>query len=378
MAAGEGEDLALRITRIAAYRLELPFAGGAYGVSGGRMASSFDSTVVVIETDAGIEGYGETAALGATYDPAFAGGARAALCELAPALLGADPAQTGRIGRLMDATLRGHSYAKSALDMACWDVAGKAAGRPLCELLGGRYGDRVPLYCAISPAAPAEMAAAAGARAASGYRRVQVKVGDDPAVDLERVAAVREAVGGDVLLIADANGGWSVRDARRFLLGLRDDGVWLEQPCSTLEEIAALRPHCRHPIVLDESIDSVGPLLRARAAGLADGVTVKLARVGGISRARLIRDLAVELRIPVTVEDTGGSDVDTAAMVQVSLSTPHELRAHTYDFAEFVTVSNAVGLPAIVEGSRQAPEGPGLGVTLRHEVLGEPFLDVSG
>ena len=124
--------------------------------------------------------------------------------------------------------------------------------------------------------------------------------------------------------------------------------------------------------MLDESIDSVGALLRAHAAALADGITIKLARVGGISRARLIRDLAVALRIPVTVEDTGGSDIDTAAMVQVSLSTPEELRTHTYDFAEFVTVSNADGLPAIADGRRRPSDGAGLGVALRREALGEP------
>jgi L-alanine-DL-glutamate epimerase-like enolase superfamily enzyme len=367
----------VRIARIACYRVELPFAEGEYGVSGGRTSTSFDSTVVVLETDDGVEGVGETASLGATYDPAFAGGARAAMAELAPAVLGADPVQVERVSRLMDAALKGHAYAKSALDMACWDAAGKATGRPLCELLGGRYGDAVPVYCAIPPASPGSMAEGAAAKVAAGYRRVQVKVGDDPALDLERVEAVRAAVGPDVYLIADANGGWSVRDARRFLLGLRDAALTLEQPCASLEEIAALREHCRHPLVLDESIDSVPALLRAHAAGLADGITIKLARVGGISRARLIRDLAVTLRIPVTIEDTGGSDIDTAAMIQVSLSTPEELRTHTYDFAQFVTISNAEGLPGIADGAHHAPAGPGLGGALRHEVLGEPFLEVS-
>jgi L-alanine-DL-glutamate epimerase-like enolase superfamily enzyme len=366
----------VRITRIAAYRLELPFVDGEYGVSGGRTSTAFDSTLVVLETDAGVEGYGEYAALGATYDPAFAGGARAGLEELAPALLGMDPLQADAVGRRLDATLRGHPYAKSALDMACWDAAGKSVGRPLSELLGGRYGDAVTLYCAVPPAAPESMARAARAKVAGGYRRVQVKVGEDPLLDLERVAAVRAAVGDDVVLIADANGGWTVRDARRFLLGLRDEGVVLEQPCATLDEIAAVRPQCRHPLVLDESIDSVDALLRASSARLADGITIKLARVGGITKARLIRDLAVAFRIPVTVEDTGGGAVDTAAMTQVSLSTPEELRTHTYDFAEFVTVSNADGLPPIAGGSRRVPEGPGLGVTLRRDVLGPPFLDV--
>jgi L-alanine-DL-glutamate epimerase-like enolase superfamily enzyme len=361
---------------VAAYRVELPFASGAYGVSGGRSSSGFDAVVVAVHASDRTVGWGEAAPLGSTYDPAFAAGARAALDELAQALLGEDPRQPDRVARALEASLRGHPYAKSALDMACWDAAGKAAGRPLCELLGGRFGGSVPLYRSIPPADPQTMAEAARAHVAGGYRRIQVKVGDDPDTDLERVAAVRAAVGSAVVLYVDANGGWTTAQARRFLLGLRDEAVFVEQPCRTLEECAALRPHCRHPLVLDESIDSLRALLRAHELGAVDGVTVKLARVGGITPARLIRDVAVALRIPVTVEDTGGSEIDTAAMAHLSLSTPETLRMHTVDWPAWITVSTATGLPQPRDGRLDTPAGPGLGVIPRPEALGEPFFEL--
>jgi L-alanine-DL-glutamate epimerase-like enolase superfamily enzyme len=367
----------VRIVRLVAYQLAEPFREGGYGVAGGPPASSFDSTVVALHTDEGLVGWGETAQLGTTYDPAFAAGARAALSELAPVLLGLDPVQMQRVALTLDRALKGHPYAKSASDMACWDLAGKVCARPLCELLGGRFGESVELYRPVQADEPGRMAERAAAFVASGYRRIQVKVGGDPVVDAARVGAVRRAVGSDVVLFADANGGWSVGDARRFLLLLDDPAVTIEQPCATLEECARLRPGCRHPVVLDESIDSLEALLRAHASGVADGVTIKLARVGGITRARLIRDAAVALRIPVTIEDTGGSDIDTAATAHLSLSTPEELRLHTVDFANWVTVSNADGLPPVREGRLFAPEGAGLGVEPRLDVLGQPFLDLS-
>jgi L-alanine-DL-glutamate epimerase-like enolase superfamily enzyme len=367
----------VRIVRIVGYRVWLPFAEGSYGVSGGRTSSGFDSTVVAVHTDEGIVGWGESAPLGSTYDPAFAAGGRAGLAEVAPAAIGLDPRGPAVVARALDARLKGHPYAKSALDMACWDVAGKAGGLPLAELLGGRFGEAVELYRAVAPGTPAEMAERARGYLELGVRRLQVKVGDDPARDLARLRAVRDEVGSDIPLFVDANGGWTTAQARRFLLGLDDERVTVEQPCSSLEECAALRPHCRWPLVLDESIDSPAALVRAHALGAADGVTIKIARVGGITRARLLRDLAVSLRIHVTVECTGGAEIDTAAIAHLSLSTPEELRVHAVDFHNWVTVSNAAGMPSSEGGRMTAPQAPGLGVEPRLEVLGEPFLDLS-
>jgi cis-L-3-hydroxyproline dehydratase len=364
----------LRVTGVTAYRLDLPFRDAPYVCSGGRSAWGFDSLVVCLDTDAGLQGFGEMAPLGAFYDPAFAAGARAALAELAPLILGQDPRQVTALGRRMDLHLKGHPYAKSAVDMACWDLLGKQANLPLAELLGGRFGTRVDLYRSIAQEAPAQMVTRAQAYAAQGYRRLQVKVGLDPDEDVERIESVRAALGPDIALFADANGGWSTHQARRFLRATRHLDYYMEQPCATYEECRALRGDCDRPLVLDESITDLAALLEAHADGTADAITIKIARVGGITKTRLIRDAAVEIGLAVTVEDTGGAEIDTAAMVHLSLSTPEAQRLHTCDFHNWVTISNAHGLPNVEGGTISVGHAPGLGVEPLLETFGPPFL----
>ncbi len=368
----------MRITRLTAYRLKLPFRDGAYRCSAGRSALYFDSLIVSLETDSGLQGVGEMAPLGAFYDPAFAGGARAALEELAPLLIGEDPLQVAAIARRMDFHLKGHPYAKSAIDMACWDLLGKKADLPLAEMLGGRFGASVDLYRSVAQDEPAKMAVRALAYKAQGYRRIQVKVGLDPDEDVERMEAVREALGSDVVLIADANCGWSTHQARRFLRATRKLDYYLEQPCATYAECRALRSDCDRPLVLDESITDLASLLQADSDGTADAITIKIARVGGITKARLIRDVAVEMGLAVTVEDTGGAEIDTAAMVHMSLSTPEAQRLHTCDFHNWVTVSNARGIPAVADGKITMGHVPGLGVEPLYESFGPPCFDLRG
>ena len=367
----------MRIVGIKAYRLDQPFRDGPYVCSGGRSAFGFDSLVVRLDTDEGLSGWGEMAPLGGFYDPAFAAGARAATAELASVVLGQDAAQITALGRCMDFHLKGHPYAKSAIDMACWDLLGKKAGLPLAELLGGRFGESVALYRSIPQASPDHMAERARAYVAEGYRRLQVKVGLDPDEDIARIEAVRAAVGADIVLFADANGGWSTHQARRFLRATRHLDYYFEQPCATYEECRSLRNACDRPFVLDESIDGLPALLRAHHDGVADAVTIKIARVGGIAKARLIRDAAVEMGIAVTIEDTGGAEIDTAAMVHMSLSTPETFRLHTVDFHNWVTRSNARGIPPVTDGRITIGSAPGLGLEPLVETFGTPFLTLT-
>jgi cis-L-3-hydroxyproline dehydratase len=367
----------MRIARVAAYRQLQPFRDGPYRCRN-QSEDGTDSTIVVLESDDGLVGVGEMAPLGAFYAPAFAAGTRAGVAELAPLLVGADPREPGRVRRALDDAMLGLPFVKSALDMAVYDLAAQAAGVPLCSYLGGRYGTAVDLYRSVSQAAPGVMARAAAAYVEAGYRRIQVKVGADPAEDVERVHAVRAAVAEDVVIFCDANGAWTTGQARAFLRDTRDLDITMEQPCMSYDDCRAMRPHCPHPLVLDECIDSLPALLAAKRDGVADGVTIKIARVGGVGPAALLRDVAVDLALPVTVEDTGGSDIDTAAMAHLSLSTPEELRIHTVDFNAWVTVGNADGMPQAEGGKLRAPDGPGLGVAVRPDELGEPFGVWSG
>jgi L-alanine-DL-glutamate epimerase-like enolase superfamily enzyme len=360
----------VRISRVSCFRQLQPFTDGPYVLSGGRVDHGFDSLVVRLTTSDGVEGWGEMSPLGTMYDPAFAEGARAAAPLLASALVGAE---VPRVAAVLDATLKGHPYAKSAFDMAAWDALGRAARLPLHALLGGADGAGTELYRSIGRATPAAMVERASEYRHRGYRRLQVKVGGDPVADAEGLRAVAAAVP-DATLYCDANGGWQLGDARRFLAATGDVAYVLEQPCATLRENLLLRPHAARPMVLDESITCVADVVEAAGAGI-DGITIKIARVGGVTATRVVRDTAVGLGMRVTVEDTGGADIDTSAMAHLSISTPAALRAHTVDFHRWVTVSNGAGLPDTSDGLLRPPAGAGLGIDVHLAALGHPFVD---
>ena len=212
----------MKIARIFAHRVELPLVEGSYKWSGGKSVAVFDSTIVGVETDCGVVGYGEVCPLGPFYLPAFGAGARAGIAELSTTLLGQDPTAIGVINESMDRALLGHPYVKSAFDMACWDIAGQAARQPVCNLLGGRYGDDFILYRAISQQSPEQMAENAAGYRDQGYRRFQLKVGGDPHTDVQRIRAVADVMQPGDILVADADTGWLMHDAARVVRQVSD------------------------------------------------------------------------------------------------------------------------------------------------------------
>ncbi len=367
----------MKITRLLAYRVELPLHETTYKWSGGKSVTVFDSTIVRVETDAGIVGHGEVCPLGPFYLPAYAEGVRAGLRELGPHLLGEDPRQLSRLNRKMDDALKGHPYVKSGIDIACWDILGQATGLPVCELLGGRFGDDVTLYRAISQESPGDMARRVAAYRAEGYTRFQLKVGGDPDVDIARIKAVAVQLQPGDRLVADANTGWTQHEAMRVVRGVRDVDVYIEQPCLTYEECLSVRRHTDHPFVLDENIDSLDVLLRARADLAMDVVNLKISKLGGLTRIRQARDLCVSMGIAMTLEDSWGGDITTAAIAHLAHSTPEAFRFTATDFNSYVTVSTAEGAPQRVKGRMAASTAPGLGITPRMNILGPPVVEIA-
>ncbi len=365
----------MKIEHVAAYQVDLPLREGSYNWSGGKSVRVFDSTIVRIETDEGLVGWGEVCPLGPVYLPAYAGGARAGIAELAPHLIDQNPLEVGKLNHLMDRVLHGHPYVKSAVDMACWDLLGKATGQPVCTLLGGRYGDDVVLYRAISQDAPDAMADRVAEYRGEGYRRFQLKVGGDPEVDIERIRAAAAKLEPGDRLVADANTGWLMHDARRVVRAVRNLDVYVEQPCRSYEECLSVRQHTDLPFVLDEVIDGIDMLIRGHADRAMDVVNLKISKFGGLTRARQARDLCVSLGIAMTIEDSWGGDITTAAIAHLAHSTPTESLFTTTDFNSYVTVSTADGAPQRVNGRMTASPAPGLGVEPRMDVLGEPVID---
>ena len=201
------------IERIDVFGYELTYAHGDYVMSSGRVVNRLPSTVVRITTRDGVQGFGEVCPLGTTYLPAFGEGARVAIRELAPALIGADPTNLADVHRRLDGALRGHDYAKSALDVACWDAFGRIVGQPVAALLGGVLQRELPLYVAIPLGPPGDMAAFVTRQRELGIRNFQAKLGADPEDDARRVAAILAATGPGDAVIGDANGGWRRQDA---------------------------------------------------------------------------------------------------------------------------------------------------------------------
>jgi L-alanine-DL-glutamate epimerase-like enolase superfamily enzyme len=367
----------MKITRIFAHRVELPLYEGSYKWSGGKSVSVFDSTTVGVETDTGLVGFGEVCPLGPFYLPAYAEGVRAGLRELAPHLIGLDPRELAKLNHRMDAALKGHPYVKSGIDIACWDILGKSTGLPVCVLLGGRFGEKVRLYRAISQELPEQMAQKVKGYRAEGYTRFQLKVGGDPDTDIERIRAVRAMLQPTDRLVADANTGWTQHEAMRVVRAVSDVDVYIEQPCLTYEECLAVRRHTDHPFVLDENIDSLDMLLRAKADLAMDLVNLKISKLGGLTRTKQLCDLCVSTGIAMTLEDSWGGDITTAAIAHLAHSTPEECRFTATDFNSYVTVSTAEGAPRREQGFMAASQSPGLGIEPRMNVLGKRVVEIS-
>jgi len=366
----------MKINAIRVYQIDLPLKEGRYTWASGNYVEVFDSTVVEIETDAGLTGWGESCPLGSAYLPAFAKGVRAGLEELAPQLLGVDPLALDVLNRRMDAVLRGHPYAKAPIDVACWDILGKATGQPVYTLLGGKAQEDVTLYRAISQIEPQAMAENLAGYRDEGYTRFQLKVGADVDSDIARIRLCAEQMRPGDVLVADANTGWTMHEVARVVQAVGDLDVYIEQPCPTYEECLVTRRRTALPFVLDEVITDVGALMRALGDGAMDAINLKISKVGGLSKARQMRDLCISAGLPMTIEDTWGGDIVTASIAHLAQSTPAEFQFSSTDFNSYGTVTFAPDAPRRENGRMRAADRPGLGVTPDRGVLGDPVLEV--
>ena len=371
----EGESEMI-INRIDVFQVRYGLVDQKYAWSGGHSVDSFISTIVKISTDEGIAGFGEVCPLGSAYMDAFAQGVPAGIKELAPSLIGQDPTRIRAINHVMDSALGGHNYVKSPLDIACWDILGKASGTSVAALLGGRWVEEYPLYRAISQGPPEQMAASVAHYRSEGYRKFQLKVGGDPDVDVGRVRSVLSVLKPGDVLVADANTGWLAHQAIRVVNQLVGTDVYIEAPCVSYEECLVVRRHTTLPVVLDELITGVTPFLRAYRDGAMDVINIKISRVGGISKAVQLRNLCESLGIVMTIEDSWGGDITTATIAHLAGSTRPEFLFTSTDFNSYVDVSLAPDAPRRREGRLAVPSKPGLGISVDEKALGNPVLTV--
>ena len=364
----------MKLTRITLWHVPLT-ARETYYMAGGKTCDTTPSVVLRLETDTGLAGWGEVCPI-PHYLPAYAGGVAPAITDMAPALLGADPIGPEALMHRLDAHLQGHGYAKSALDTALWDLTARSAGLPLHVLLGGRAMADMPLYHSITCVAPDEMARMAREAQARGMTQFQVKLGadDDWLADVERLRAVRAAVGPGPLVYGDWNCGASALTATRVGRAVADLDVMLEQPCATIEDCAHVRAATGLPMKQDETAHDIPTLLDAHARGCMDAVALKLSKFGGLSATRRARDLCLSLGTQMCIEDTWGSDITTAALLHLAAATPARGLMNTCDLSHYVTPRLDPSAPSRHRGRIAPPEGPGLGVSPDMDRLGPPDL----
>ncbi|MDF1523485.1 MAG: enolase C-terminal domain-like protein [Trueperaceae bacterium] len=328
--------------------------------------------LVKIETDEGLVGWGESQA-----DVGFFGhtveDVQAAVTDyLGPYLIGGDPRDRDHLLSVVD--YRGHSTAKAGLDMALLDLAGRALGAPVADLLGGRHPERARVSLEIAGGPPDAMAAECVRFVELGVRELKAKIGGHPDQDADRLRAIREAVGPDVRLRADANQGYDVKEAIRFcrLVERADVGLGLlEQPVAAhdLRGMALVRASVETPICADEACYSPVDALRIVEHGAADVLNVKIGKAGGLTAAKKVAAIAEAAGLRCVIGTAFGTGLEVAAKLHLFASTPSiveaveftELGLHDLLLAE--PDAAAFALP-LRDEALDVPLGPGLGVAL--------------
>lgn len=367
----------MKVTKISLWSVALT-SHETYYMAEGKTCATVETHVLRLETDTGLQGWGEVCPI-PHYLPAFAKGVPSAIAEMADGILGTDPLGVDAVMRRLDALLPGHAFAKSIVDIALWDLYGRASGLPLYTLLGGRMRRDMPVYHSITCVAPDHMARIAQGAYATGIRQFQVKLGADAdwETDAERLIKVREAVGPGPLVYGDWNCGASRLQATRTGRAVAHLDVMLEQPCKTLEDCAAVRQATGLPMKIDENAHDLASLLRASELGCMDAVALKLSKFGGLSAMRRARDLTVHLGAEICAECTWGSDIATAASLHFAASTPQGSLMNTCDLSSYVSPRLCPDAPVRADGRIAPPDGPGLGVTPDPDLLGTPILEMA-
>lgn len=367
----------MKITRIRIFKTDLPYVGGTYVWGAGNAIATAKASVVVIDTDAGLQGCGEFTPCGDNYMVAHSEGVEAFARIMAQKLIGEDPRQVARIEQLMDHTVQGHGYAKAPFDAACWDILGQACNQPVWMLLGGKLIDGAPMYRVAPQKSTDETLAEMLRYRAQGYRQFQIKVGGDWAADIDRIRAGVDLLESGEKAMADANQGWRVDDAIRVASATADLDYILEQPCKTYEECQQVRRVARQPMKLDECVTGMAAAQRIVADRGAEICCLKISNLGGLSKARRVRDFLVENRIPVVAEDTWGGEIASTTLAHFAASTVSDFLQNTTDLMNYNTRSTGVGGAWAEGGQLYAPNEPGLGVVPDFDSLGAPVAEYS-
>jgi L-alanine-DL-glutamate epimerase-like enolase superfamily enzyme len=362
-----------RIEAIRTERVLLPIRP-EWVITGGAGTHDRSPFLVVWVNAEGVEGIGEVSGTYLWSGEGFETAEAAIRNVLAPMLIGSDLSPNA-VRVVMDKALAGFSFTKAGIEMACWDALAKSCGVSVSTLLGGPIRTSVRSKFSISGVAPDQAAMIAKQAWEAGFRKFKVKVGTGLSNDLKRVAAVRQTLGDDVSLGVDANGGWSLGEARRAQPYLEEARITvIEQPLQkgNLHETALLRAHSKIPILLDESVWSAKDVALVARLGAADAVNVYVGKAGGILGALEAVQVAEAFGIGATMDSNQEIGIGHAAILQaLSVSKSFDLEMYPPDVAGPMYYLADLVEPGftIKDGEVPVPTGPGLGVSINEEVL---------
>jgi L-alanine-DL-glutamate epimerase-like enolase superfamily enzyme len=280
----------------------------------------------------------------------------------------------------MDHRVIGHLPGKAAIDAAMWDLRGKLLGQPVARLLGGVRQWEFDAFQAISLGTPKEMVEELKRMSDLGFRRWQLKLGNDPLEDAARTQAIAHSMpASSAFLTSDANKGWTVAQALRFVNAIIGIDTYLEQPCATIGEMARVHRRSSIPLMIDESAKQPSDVLDALSAGCADAINLKPVRVGGLTKAALIRDLAETAGLMILVDEPQGADLATAGMAHLAATVdPDHFLGVSYFMGNHMPMSYQpeplVSGPGLLDGRVQLSAEPGLGVEIDEAVFGAPLF----
>ena len=372
-----GKDKEMKIKKIKLYTLELPVADPESGfVYGGGISYKQDTVLAEVVCDNGLVGWGEHTPLDGTYIEACWKSTLAALEYMSPALIGQDPCSIGVINTIMGKTLKGHRFAKTAIDYACWDILGQACELPVYQLLGGRQMESAHMYCVVQAFPdPDQTKAAFNELRQKGYTLFQIKVGDNVQKAVERIKAVSPHVDpATEQVFVDGNTHWNKKQAFEFLRQVEEYTFVFEQPCLRYEDCLDIKRRIDRPMKLDESLSEKGVLLRALADKAMEVACIKVSYFGGLTGAKLARDMCIANGVLCHIEDTWGTEITTSAYAHLAVATPSEWLYCTTDLHNYnsLKIAEADSGPIVENGRLRPAELPGLGVTPDKNKLGDP------
>ena len=365
----------MRITRIEAIPVRVPLKAGMVTKTAHGDHHTSDYVIVRVHTDAGIIGLGE-ATVSALWSGETSKSCVAAIHDLiGPALVGSDPTRITALRKQMDFLIKLNPFTKSAVEMALWDITGKALGVPVYQLLGGKLRDVIPTKMMIGAFDLPRVRSLAEQFLGWGIRCLKVKVGIDLAGDIARVRAVRELAGPEIPITIDANCGWNVTTARIALEQLRPFNLLVaEQPIAPgdTESMAYLRTVGGIPIMADESVFTLADAWNVLRAHAADVISVYPGKNGGIAASIEIAHVAQAAGIPCHVGSNLELGIGSAAMLHLAAAVPNidsatypaDILGPHYHEADLLTEP----LDLKPDGAR-VPDGPGLGVVLDEDQL---------